>query len=352
MSEIFETAIVEKRNMLNELKTTLHTTQELRLFSIYLSRINPFDIKTRIVRFPLSEFQQIMNFGKLNIGQLKASASSLLKTQVFLPKENGGFKGINLFEVFDVDQDNFGEWYIDINATNAALPLMFDFKDRYFQYKLWNALRLKAPSQIRMYEILKQYEKIGRREIETDRLQELLSVNYTRWDRFKAKVLDNCQQALQEMTDISYTYERGKTGKGGKWLTVIFFIYPNTPQDKSMLIFGKELELHIYPQTTQVISEKFQLEISQDLQQMICFAGDLTPNEVKEIYYSMQEKGYANIFLSFKRLYQTAVNNDPADLKKYILGIIKNDVLLKPENKTAENPDPDIEKYKVLINKF
>ena len=43
---------------------------------------------------------------------------------------------------------------------------MFDFKDRYFKYELWNALRLKAPSQIRMYEILKQYENIGKREIE------------------------------------------------------------------------------------------------------------------------------------------------------------------------------------------
>lgn len=228
MSEIFETAIVEKRNYLNELRTTLHTTQELRLFSIYLSKINPYNKNTRVVRFPLSDFQRIMNFGKLNIAQLKASASSILKSQVFLPKENGGFKGVNLFETFDVDQDSGGSWYVEINATNAALPLMFDFKDRYFKYELWNALRLKAPSQIRMYEILKQYEYIGKREIEVKELQELLGVNYTRWDRFKAKVLDSCQQALKETTDICYTYERGKTGTGGKWLTIIFHISKNS----------------------------------------------------------------------------------------------------------------------------
>ena len=237
MSEIFETAIVEKRNVLNELRTTLHTTQELRLFSIYLSKINPYDKNTRIVRFPLSDFQRIMNFGKLNIAQLKASASSVLKSQVFLPKENGGFKGVNLFETFDVDQDGSGSWYVEINATNAALPLMFDFKDRYFKYELWNALRLKAPSQIRMYEILKQYEKIGKREIEVKKLQELLGVNYTRWDRFKAKVLDSCQQALKETTDIYYTYERGKTGTGGKWLTIIFYISKNNDYVDQLSLF-------------------------------------------------------------------------------------------------------------------
>lgn len=227
MSEIFETAIVEKRNVLNELRTTLHTTQELRLFSIYLSKINPYDKSTRIVKFKLSDFQRIMNFGKLNIAQLKASASGVLKAQVFIPKENGGFKGINLFETFEIDQDSSGSWHVEINATNAALPLMFDFKDRYFKYELWNALRLKAPSQIRMYEILKQYETIGKREIEVKELQELLGVNYTRWDRFKAKVLDSCQKALKETTDICYTYERGKTGKGGKWLTILFHISKN-----------------------------------------------------------------------------------------------------------------------------
>lgn len=227
MSDIFETAVVEKRNALNELRTTLHTTQELRLFSIYLSKIDPFKKDTRIVRFSLSDFQRIMNFGKLNVSQLKASASSVLKSQVFLPKETGGFKGINLFETFDVDKDNEGNWYVEIDATNAALPLMFDFKDKYFKYKLWNALRLKAPSQIRMYEILKQYENIGKREIEVNKLQELLGVNYARWDRFKAKVLDNCQKALKKSTDICYTYERGKTGAGGKWLTIIFYIKKN-----------------------------------------------------------------------------------------------------------------------------
>ena len=237
MSEIFETAIVEKRNVLNELRTTLHTTQELRLFSIYLSKINPYDTNTRVVRFPLSDFQRIMNFGKLNIAQLKASATSILNAKVFLPKKSGGFRGVNLFETFEIDQDSGGRWYVEINATNAALPLMFDFKDRYFKYELWNALRLKAPSQIRMYEILKQYEYIGKREIEVKELQELLGVNYTRWDRFKAKVLDSCQQALKETTDICYTYERGKTGTGGKWLTIIFHISKNNDYVDQLSLF-------------------------------------------------------------------------------------------------------------------
>ena len=33
---------------------------------------------------------------------------------------------------------------MEINASDDALPLMFDFKNRYFKYELWNALRLKV----------------------------------------------------------------------------------------------------------------------------------------------------------------------------------------------------------------
>ncbi len=231
MAEIFETAIVEKRNVLNELRATNLTLQELRFFSIYLSKINPYDKKTKDVRFPLSDFQKIMEFGRLNIQQLKESTDSLLGKKVHIPLESGGFKGIVLFDQCEVNKDIHSRWYVEISASNAALPLMFDFKDRYFKYELWNALRLKSANQIRMYEILKQYEKLGKREIAINDLRELLGIapnEYPRWNNFKTRVLDSCQQALKEITDISFEYERGKVGNGGKWLSIIFQIEKNT----------------------------------------------------------------------------------------------------------------------------
>jgi hypothetical protein len=110
---------------------------------------------------------------------------------------------------------------------------MFDFKEKYFKYELWNALRLKSSNQIRMYEILKQYEFIGHHEWSVQELRELLYIGEneysgrTGWSDFRKNILDACQAALKESTDICYTYERGKTGKGGKWLTIIFHIEKN-----------------------------------------------------------------------------------------------------------------------------
>lgn len=324
MSELFETAIVEKRNALNELRATNLTLQELRFFSIYLSKINPRDESTRTIKFPLADFQRIMNFGKLNIQQMKASADSILGKRVFIPLESGGFEGVVLFDKCRVDKDELGDWYVEISASNAATPFMFDFKERYFKYELWNALRLKSPNQIRMYEILKQYESLGKREITIKDLRDLLGIadnEYPRFERFRVKVLDSCQKALKETTDISYTYKRGKSGKGGKWLSIIFNISKNEPTNKQMSIFEGFEEYLPEPEP-----EESPERLSEALQSMAMFADELPLKEVKEIYYAMQEANiYEDIFISFKRLYQTAVNNNPKSLKGYIIGIIKNE---------------------------
>lgn len=230
MSELFETAIIEKRNVLNELRSNNMTVQELRFFSIYLSKINPWNISTRVVRFSIDDFRRIMGFGKLNIGQLRASTDSLLCKLVHVPDEDGrGMRTFQLFKECHLFQDD-DKWYVEIDAHDKALPLLFDFKNQYFKYELWNALRLKSPNQVRMYEILKQYENLGKREISVKELKSLLGINeseYSYWQNFKVRVLDSCQDALNENTDICYTYERGKTGKGGKWLSIIFHISKN-----------------------------------------------------------------------------------------------------------------------------
>lgn len=223
--------LVEKRNVLNEVRKNNMSLQELRFFSIYLSKINARDTSTRVVRFPLCDFQKIMEIGSdINITHFKLITDRLLGQIVSIPAERGGYTSFQLFKECTVTKDENEEWYVEIDAHDKALPLMFDFKDKYFTYELWNALRLKSVNQLRMYELLKQFETVGQREISIEELKTSLGISpkeYDRFERFRVRVLNSCQQALQENTDIRFTYERGKTGKGGKWLTIIFHIFKN-----------------------------------------------------------------------------------------------------------------------------
>ena len=231
MLKIKDNYVVTKRNVLNEIRANTMSLQELRFFSIYLSKINPQDKRTRAVRFPIEDFKTIMEIGRVNIDHMKSITNSLLSKVVNVPNDIGGYTGFQLFKQCIVDMDDEMGWYVEIDAHDKALPLMFEFKDRYFSYKLWNALRLKSANQLRMYEILKQYERVGERIIPVVELKHLLGIEpteYPRYGDFRRWVLESCKAALAENTDITFTYEsHGKKGRGGKVMQLRFIIKKN-----------------------------------------------------------------------------------------------------------------------------
>ena len=98
MPKIKGNEIVEKRNILNEIRKTNMTLQQLRFFSIYLSKINARDLSTRVVRFPLSDFQKIMGIGRMNIQHFKNAVDSLLRNVIHIPNSSGGMDAFTLFK--------------------------------------------------------------------------------------------------------------------------------------------------------------------------------------------------------------------------------------------------------------
>lgn len=352
MSVIYENAIVEKRNVLNELRSNNMTLQELRFFSIYLSKIDPWDKSTRCVRFPLEDFKRIMDYDKLNIAQLKASTDSLLTKIVHVPTESGGYDSFQLFKRCRVDKDSEG-WYVAIDVHDEAVDLMFDFKKEYFKYKLWNALRLKSANQIRMYEILKQYQntKSKSRELTVEELKALLGISSkeysgrTGWSDFKKYVLDSCQKALAELTDIYYTYEKGKGGRGGKWLSIIFHIYENKNYTDPLTIGSfidnqKEILLDVNDESDQLslLEKSFTSACDNEFseEEMEVILDYVNQKQLPE------EEKYDYIKKMHTKMNAYASKNKITSRFSYLCTMIRNDKI----------EETDTDKYKEFINRF
>jgi len=185
------------------------------------------------VRFPIDDFRAIMELSsRINIDYIKNVTTNLLRQVVSVPDEKtGGYSQFQLFKECEVNQDDNDKWYVEINAHDKTLPLMFEFKNKYFTYQLFNTLRLKSSNQLRMYELLKQYENSGSKIWPVKELKKDLWIGideYPRFGDFKSYVLNVCQQALKEYTDIKFTYApHGKKGKSGKILNLKFTIEAN-----------------------------------------------------------------------------------------------------------------------------
>lgn len=230
ITTLSENYIIEKRNVLNEMLARKWTLQELRFFTIYLSRIDARKPnETRLVRFSLTEFKRIMDLKRTQEKDIKPITDRLLQKIVHLPI-NGGYTAFQLFKECSLINYN-GFCHVEINAHDKALPLMFDFKDRYFTYELWNTIRLNSVNQHRMYEILKQFEALGERTLTLEQIRILLGIEPAEyigrdgWQNFKVRVLNSCQKALAENTDIKFTYEPIRQGR--KIAAVRFIIEKN-----------------------------------------------------------------------------------------------------------------------------
>jgi len=92
--------------------------------------------------------------------------------------------------------------------------LYLNKENPYTKYALKNILPLKSVYSIRIYELLKQYEKIGKRTVDIDELRTLFQIaptEYTRYNDFKRFVILKAQKELPKKTDISFTFLEIKT---------------------------------------------------------------------------------------------------------------------------------------------
>ena len=335
--------LVEKRNVLNELRANNMKLQELRFFSIYLSKINVRDISTRVVRFSMADFQKIMEIDRIKIDYLMNITTSLLGKVVNVPDDDG-YKAFQIFKKCRVNKDANNQWFVEIDAHDEALPLMFEFKDRYFTYELWNALRLKSSNQLRMYELLKQYEKIGVRVVSLNDLKELLGMkksDYPRYNNFRACVLNICQEALEAYTDIRFTYEPIKqNGRGRQVIAVKFIISRNDNYADPLSLadfidiqsnqtdkYAVEIEAEFASERLEFLAEACKNEFNEaEIQVLYNLIVQILPNKVGENIYDFQLRAYDYLNHRYDELNWRDGNNKIKKRFAYLKKILEADI--------------------------
>lgn len=122
--------------------------------------------------------------------------------------------------------------YIQVRFDPEIKPHLLKLKSKFLQYDIRNVLKLQSVHSVRIYELLKQYEKIGKRRFDVQDLKDTLGLydddgkpQYPLYANFKQRVVDKAQKDLAKHTDISFTYEEIKQGRAVKEL--LFHIFPN-----------------------------------------------------------------------------------------------------------------------------
>ena len=104
---------------------------------------------------------------------------------------------------------------IELKFSPDLKPHMLQLGRKFTSFYDHNVMILPSTYSMRIYEFLKQFEKIGWREMSIDEIRKKLEITdkYKSYNMFKKKVILKAQKDLSEHCDISFTFREIKQGR-------------------------------------------------------------------------------------------------------------------------------------------
>ena len=200
---------------------------EMRVFAKMLMSIKNSDKDLHKYHIHINEIIKDFNLSDAgdNYLAIKDAASKLLSKVIEIEKESAGvgkWLRIPLLIAVEGFKNKEEGNYISVQFHPELKPFLMELKERYLQYDIRNLWGLTSVYSVRMYELLKQYERIGKRYFDVENLRLILGINpdeYKLYGHFKNKVILKAQNDLREVTDIHFTFKEKKDSRRVAGLT-------------------------------------------------------------------------------------------------------------------------------------
>lgn len=221
---------------------------ETRMFLAVIKQIRKEDTEFKTYRI---WFKDVIKMFCLKSGDsyelLRKGAKSLMGKSFFIAYETP--EGISretqyhILRKIDYMQDgNTGEKvenneYIDVEVEQDMKPLLLQLQKNFTTYDIQNVVKL-AVYPIRVYELLKQYQSIGRRKLGVEEIKTMFEVTerYKLFGDFFRWVIKPSVRDINKYTDLMVT-EVNKI-KTGRKVTALEFIFHGKSQEAINKIRG------------------------------------------------------------------------------------------------------------------
>lgn len=213
-TELIETKtsnLVTKSNMLIEANYKLGVVEQ-KIILCLASNIQPNDSDFKTYTLEIKEFTKLLGLkGTPKYTELRQISKELMQ-KVFEIRID---KKIIQVAWLSYVAYNESEGTIDIRFDPFLRPYLLQLKREFTSYKLDNVVKIKSSYAIRIYELLKQYEKFQERTFLLADLRKMLGAEdvYPAYGNFKQRVLVPAQKELKKKTDISFEIQEIKIGR-------------------------------------------------------------------------------------------------------------------------------------------
>lgn len=259
-------ALIKKSNDLIEARYKFDIW-ETRFFLSVLSKIHKDDDEFETYRISYKEIIKTFELKPTSSYELlRNAARSLMDKKVTVDYEENGHKREKIYHLIrhidllkegrvgatDLEQQE----YVDVVVESQMRPLLLHLQRNFTAYDLRNIVNLGV-YPVRVYELLKQYESIGRRTLFIEDMKKMfnLSEEYPKFSNFYQKIIDPAIKEINKHTDIKVA-KVDKIKEGKKVVGLEFFFSKKAPEEitffKKSTPKNKNLTLFEYVETEEI----------------------------------------------------------------------------------------------------
>ena len=204
--------IVTHSNKLVEAKYNLPLGEQ-RLIMTMISRIQPEDEDFKPYRISVLELAEFLGVDKNSIyRECKKTTKSLLSRVLSIEEPDG------LLQIGWVSSAKYidGTGMVNLTFDPLLKPYLLQLKSNFTSFKLNMILSFKSQYTMRIYMLLKQYEKLKNREVELEQLREMLGIGkdqYGLYSDFRKRILLSSQKELAKKADLYFEFDEIKYGR-------------------------------------------------------------------------------------------------------------------------------------------
>lgn len=204
--------LVVKSNQVIEASYTL-TTIEQRLILSAIAQIPKGEPVTDEVIYTVS-VADLQKFGANETTayrDLKESVSRLFDRSIVLRSSDRTSRTRWVQKIDFMDSRGV----VGIRFSKDILPFLSNLSTEFTKYLASDLIGVTSTYAIRLYELLVQYQSIGKREISVVDLRWMFELQnkYPVWADLKRWVIDQAVKEINEFSPLSVTYETKKTGR-------------------------------------------------------------------------------------------------------------------------------------------
>lgn len=206
--------VTQSNNLIEARHKKPLTAREQKIVLTMVGMIQPSDEDFKDYRISVKSFSEMLGLkGSVKYTQMKGIAENLMSKTVEIPKKNGGWILANWISSAEYKE---GEGVIELSFSPKLKPYMLQLKNQFTSYRLSNVLNLNSTYSIRLYELMKKWQHLGKWRCSVEDLRGKLGVGEKRYPRYanlKARVLVPAIAEVNEKTDLFIRFNEIKNGR-------------------------------------------------------------------------------------------------------------------------------------------